>query len=241
MANKEKSKKTFFLPMLLGLGITFILLGGFILLIKFDIGGLGNQVMRPLINDVSGLNVILPNEIVNDDEETKDEYTFETIEEAIEALKATEGLLSNKREEVKELNNDIERLVKEIEKLKEFEEKYVEFQGDKAEFDEKVVFNDKAPDINSYKDFYESISPQNAEKIYQKVVEKNVYDDEVRKYAQTFQDMKADEAAGILEEMATDLDLVVLILENIASEQRGKILGAMTPRVASKITKKMAP
>jgi flagellar motility protein MotE (MotC chaperone) len=242
MENTENSKKSSLLPILLGLGITVILLGGFVGLIKFNVGGLGNQVMRPLIEDIPVLNLMLPrvnNRSVSNQQDNT--YGFETIEEATERLRATERLLANKENDIESLNETIERLTKELDRLRIFEEQYVEFQEDKALFDETVVFNENAPDIREYRAFYESIFPQNAENIYQRVVEETVYNDEVKRYANTFQEMKVANAARILEEMATDLNLVVLILNNIETEQRAKILGAMQPQTAARITRIMAP
>lgn len=243
MANNETNKKINFLPILLGFGLTILLLGGFALIIKLDVGGLGSQVLAPVIEDVPVINYVLPASTTDETLTASGDgvETFLSLDEAIERLKATETLLDNSEEQVAILEEENQLLTREVERLQEFEERYEAFQNEKAAFDEEVVFNSNAPDISEYKMYYESIYPQNAEKIYQAVVEQEVYNAEAVTYARTFQEMKAGSAATILEEMSTDLDLVVLILENIDTEQRASILGEMTPRVAAKITKRMAP
>ncbi len=53
--------------------------------------------------------------------------------------------------------------------------------------------------------------------------------------------MDAKKAAGILESMKTDMDTVALILNNMGTEARGKILAEMDPDFAAAITKKLLP
>ncbi|TCT16424.1 flagellar motility protein MotE (MotC chaperone) [Natranaerovirga pectinivora] len=247
MSKNEKTNtiKGSIISILIGVGITVLLLGGFILLIKLDIAGLGNQVMRPLINDVPVLNLMLPKEKVRENQleidKKENPYAFETVEEAVYRLKELEVVVANKNSEIRNLNEETDRLRREVSRLQEFENRYIDFLEDKSKFDEVVVFNDKAPDINEYKQFYESIFPQNAAQIYERVIEQYLYDEQAKKYAETYQSMKPGEAARILETMTTDLDLVVLILKNINTEQRAKILGAMNPTTAARITRMMAP
>lgn len=210
------------------------------LVVKFDIGGFGSKVMTPILKNIPVVKYILPKQ--TNDAEQNDAYVFESIDAAVESLRATEKLLSNKEEEVEKLNEEIKRLSQEVERLKIIEQKYTTFQEEKKAFDEKVVFYEKAPELEEYKEFYETIYPENAEDIYKKVIEQVVYDDKVKKYANTYQEMKAQNAAAIFEEMSiAELDLVISILENIDTEQKSKILSAMTPQTAAKITKKMSP
>lgn len=49
------------------------------------------------------------------------------------------------------------------------------------EFDEKVVFNKKAPDISEYEKYYQQIEPENAEDIYKQVIFKTQYTKESRR------------------------------------------------------------
>ncbi|TCK97892.1 hypothetical protein EDC19_0294 [Natranaerovirga hydrolytica] len=244
MANNENKSKGALIPVIIGVGLTILLLTGFGLLIKFDIAGFGNVVMRPLLDDVPVLNMILPNEEITEDSPEDIEgniYNIETLEEAIHLLSEKDSLLENKDEEIRLLYQDIDRLQDEVDRLRNFEETYEAFLREREEFDELVVFGDDAPSVEEYQRFYESIYPQNAENIYERIMEEQYYDERASAYAKTYQDMRAADAARILESMMTDLDLVVLILENINSEQRARILGAMEPRTAARITRRMAP
>ena len=53
--------------------IIFIWLAIFVLLIKFDVGGFGSSVLRPILRDVPIVNMILP-EV--SDEQLSDEYNY---------------------------------------------------------------------------------------------------------------------------------------------------------------------
>ena len=57
------------------------------LMIKLDVGGFGSTVLRPIIKDVPYLNLILPEE----ETELEDQYQFETIEDAITRIKELES------------------------------------------------------------------------------------------------------------------------------------------------------
>ena len=53
--------------------------------------------------------------------------------------------------------------------------------------------------------------------------------------------MKPKQAAALMEQMTDDLTLVAKILQNMATDSRAKILDAMDPEVAARLTKIMEP
>ena len=113
--------------------------------------------------------------------------------------------------------------------------------SEKEKFYEEVVFSDKAPDINEYKTYYESIDPENAEVLYKQVVEQITYDDEVQDYAKTYSQMKPKEAAAIFDTMTDNLGLVSDILMCMGAQARADILGKMNAETAAKLTEIMEP
>ena len=58
-----------------------MLLGGFALFVKFDIGQFGSKVMTPILEDVPVLKYILPDPI--DVEGAIEKYPYDSMEEAI--------------------------------------------------------------------------------------------------------------------------------------------------------------
>lgn len=218
--------------------IIIVWLAIFALLIKWDVGGFGSKVLRPILKDVPVINSILPSR----EEEFADEgYPYATLVEAVEQIKSLELELQVVREENNADKVTIEQLNAEIDRLKAFEGSQAEFESVKSEFYNEVVFTENAPDISEYQKYYESIDPANAEVLYKQIVQQTAYSAQVREYAGAYGAMKPAQAAGILEAMTDDTDLAAQILENISTDARGEILGAMDPDIAAKITKIMAP
>ena len=207
-------------------------------LIKFDIGGLGTEIIGPKIKNIPYLNVILP-PMPEEEIEEEEVYSFDTIEEAIEALKNTENLLKEMEKEAENHNEVLENLQNENNRLKVFEESQLQFQKDKDEFDKLIV---SKTNPNEFIKWYEKINPENAEKIYKESIIKAVEEEELKKLVNMYQAMKPKAAAPILEEMSkTRLEMVGSILLKLESKQAGDILGAMDSKVASRLTSYMYP
>lgn len=150
------------------------------------------------------------------------------LEKQIEDNKNTITILTDNNKEL-ELENK---------RLKEIESQQLEFEKKRKELDERIAMNDPA----AYSAFYEQISPENAQNLYSQAKLSAQEKADIKKYTQSFETMPADAAAGVVEEMVqTDMDLVVLIFNNIDSEQSGKILAEMDPKKAAKLVKRLAP
>ncbi len=168
----------------------------------------------------------------------EDEYSGLTKEQLIVQNKKLESEKKALEEDKDNLTKRISDNDAEMKRLKEIEAEQVKFKSDKEAFDRMIAENDP----NAYKTYYESVYPENADKIYKEVVTQEAVDKELKQYVQTFESMKKDAAAKVLEEMiGTDMNLVVRILNNISAEQRGAILGAMDSTNAAAAAKQMAP
>lgn len=222
--------------------IVIVWLGILGLMIKLDIGGFGSNVLYPVLKDVPIINLILPDDV--EDEITESDY--ETLPDAIAEI----NRLNAKIAELEKENNsgassadeeEIRALKEEITRLRTFEDSQVEFERIKTEFYEEVVFSENAPDIENYKEYYESIDPDNAEYLYKQVITQIETDKTMDNYVQAYSEMKPKAAAAIFEEMTDNLDLVAEILYRMDPAPRSKILGAMDSEVASQLTKLMDP
>lgn len=209
------------------------------LCIKLDVGGFGSDVMYPVLKDVPVINKVLPK--VEKDIEYNKDYPYATLADALEQIKALELEIQNLQEKGGADAQTIADLQAEISRLKQFEENQVAFQELKNKFYEEVVFGDKALNIEEYREYYESIEPENAEQLYKQVLKSVTQDEEIQKYASAYSAMKPAQAAGIFEAMPDDLELAGEILWAMGADARGKILGAMDPEIAAKITKIMEP
>lgn len=218
--------------------IILIWLGIIVILIKFDVGGFGSTILRPIIKDVPYINMILPEPDLFED---NTEYQFETIEDAVDRIKELEKMLDEALGSKSTDTETIEELREQVAQLQKYKEEQAYFEEIKEKFYEEVVFSPSSPDIEEYKTYYESIDPENAEVLYKQVVEQMEYDAKVEDYAKTYSTMKAKEAAAIFDTMTDDFELVADILQNMSTKARADILGKMEPENAAKLTAIMEP
>ena len=182
---------------LVALVIIAIWLAIFALVIKMDVGGFGSTVMTPLLKNVPVLNKILPESEEYAKEDSK--YNYDTVADAVARIKELEAELKKAQDKADANQSQIADLQSAQQELQTYKDDQANFEKIKKEFDEKVVFGDKAPDINEYKKYYESIDSDNAAAIYKEVVEQQQADAEIKSYAQTYSQMKPKQAAAIFE------------------------------------------
>ncbi len=228
---------TFFVTVI----ILLIWLAIVVLLIKWDVGGFGSGVLGPMIKNVPYLNRILPDSVFEELSTEEDGYGYNTIEEAVNRIKELEIELANAQNLSNEDAGHIAELEEKAAELERYKQDEAAFEAIKEKWYEEVVFSDEAPDINNYKEYYESIDPANAEILYKQVVEQSAYDETIQDYVKTYSAMKPKEAAAIFDTMTNDLQLVADILMNMDTQSRADILGKMTAETAAKVTKIMEP
>lgn len=209
------------------------------LLIKWDVGGFGSTVMRPLLKDIPYVNRILPDS--EDDLSTEEDYPYKNMDEAVAYIKELEQELAQAQQGSSENSAYIADLETQSQKLKEYEANEAAFEEEKEKFYNEVVFSDQAPDIEQYKEYYESIDPDNAELLYKQVVEQQQTDSKISDYVKGYSQMKPKEAAAIFDTMTDNLNLVAQILENMDAQSRADILGKMNSDTAAKVTEIMNP
>ncbi len=236
--DQEEKKGGGILSMLIVLLIVIIWLAIFAALIKFDVGGFGSGVLRPILKDVPVINRILPEYT---DEEFFEEHNtkYSTLESAIARIKELELQLADYKNQDESDSDTIKDLRAEIERLKVYEDEYKKFQDRVKAFDEKVVFAEQAPSIEEYKQYYAEIQPENAEEIYRQVMEQLQYDEKVKEEAERYAKMDPSSAAKVLEIMcADDLDTVCGILSSMGVKQASAIMNELDPATAAKVTKR---
>ncbi len=215
------------------------------LLIKLDVGGFGSGVLRPVLQNVPVLNKILPAEKMagpGGSEGSQEEYYgYTDLKDAVDQIKRLELELENAQNGNSNTEKRIQELEAEIERLRTFEDNQIAFENIKNEFYNEVVYSDKGPGADAFMKYYESMDPATAEKVYKQVVTQEQTDSKVQEYASAYAAMKPKEAAGIFEAMQDDLDLAAKILNTMAADDRGKILGVMDKEVAARLTKIMEP
>lgn len=225
--------------------IVVVWLAIIIALVKFDVGGFGSNMLRPVLKDVPVLNKILPepseDQLLKEAEEDGEENQIATLSQAKEMIKKLEEeneKLNKKNKTLKEEKSDLE---KQIERLKVFEDNQNKFQAEKEKYYNEIVYGENAPDADTYIEWYEKIAPANAESIYRQLISSNAAEAELKNLAKTYENMKPAEAAAVLEKMGNDLDTVAAILKVVKADSRAKIMDQMDPAFAANVTKKLMP
>lgn len=211
-------------------------------IVKLDIGGFGSSVLKPILQDVPVLNMILPNGSLLSDTSDPDTYGgYSSLQEAVDYIKELELEIERLQTSSNLKDSDVEALQAEVQRLRAFEESQVEFQRIQQEFYEEVVNSEKGPGADEYRKWYEEMNPATAESLYRQVVIQLEESTEFQDFAQVFAEMKPKEAAGILEEMTDNLDLAARILRVLSAEERGDIMGQMDSAFAARLAKIMDP
>ena len=212
-----------------------------VLFVKTDVGGLGSNVVAPILKDVPVVNRILPNSVITETTDNEEYMGYKSLKEAVDQIKKLELQLEQANTGNTASLEEVAALKAEIERLKTFENNQVEFQRIKTEFYEEVVYAEKGPGADEYRKYYEAMDPTTAEYLYKQVALQLEESKEIKEYAQTYSEMDAGDAAKIFEAMTEDLKLVARILSVMNAEARGDILAEMDPTIAAKLTKIMDP
>lgn len=238
-AGEQESGGSKAVTALIAIIIILIWLAVFAFLIKLDVGGIGSNVLYPVLKDVPIVNQILP-EASEEEQAREGNYKYTTLRSANDRIKELERRLESETGTTTANSDYIADLEAKVKQLQRYKDEQDAFEKRVAEFDEKVVFTDNAPDVSEYKAYYEQIQPENAEKIYKKVLDELRYSEKAEELATQYSNMDAASAAQILSEMSEDLDLVCDILENMKESNAAAILQEMDTAYAAQLTKKIA-
>lgn len=219
--------------------IVLIWLAIFALLVKFDVGGFGSGVLRPILKDVPIINKILP-DVSDELLAEENDYEYSDIKKANAKIKELERQLESTQSSNSTSDSTILDLQAEVARLQVFEDNQLEYEKKLKEFNEEVVFAEQAPDIEEYKKFYEGIDPANAEEIYRQVIEQLAADELIQTQADRFAKMDAKVAAQTMQEMTGDIKLVCKILKAMKPAQSAAIMDEMDPLFNAKVVKRLS-
>jgi len=218
--------------------ITVISLALFLLVaaVGFNFAGMRERYLRGIIDSIPIVNSLFPPPQTHDgDRDPRDLMTNAELISEIYALQNEIDMLNSD-------NDDLKRRIgiytAEIENLRAVEEQQEQFRNDKNEFDKLIAMRDPA----SYTKFYESISPENADTLYREAGLASGRVQALKRLTNTVSAMEESTSARMLETlMATDMDLVVLLLTNISTGTSGMIIESMSAENAAAVVKRMAP
>ncbi len=236
--NEDKESGGSFVGFLIVLIFILIWLSVFALLIKFDAGNLGTT-LRPYIKDVPVLNLILP-KVPDEQIQEENDYPYKNLKEAIAAIKELKEQIEALTEANDALSQKVAELTAENNRLSIYEDNYLDFMERVKRFEEYVVFNNKAPELSEYLKFYEALYPENAERIYQYVLELSQFDEGIKTQAAILAGMKPSQAAQALEQMTADIEWITQVMLAMKTTQATEILNKMEPLYVAKILQRMS-
>ncbi len=158
MAKKDKTKEnesggSKLVNAIIVLVIILIWLAVFAFLIKLDVGGIGSNILYPVLKDVPVVNKILPAPS-EEMQASEDNYKYTTLKSANERIKELESQLEAQGGTTEANSDYIANLEAEVRKLQKYKDQMDEFDKKVEDFNEKIVFNDNAPDISEYRSYY---------------------------------------------------------------------------------------
>ncbi len=189
--------------------------------------GLRDGILRPFLENVPVVSDYLP--------ASETPVNYDDLEAQIEQLKAENEALKLQIENNTSMSDETNA---ELERLKEIEAQQTEFVAMKEEFDK----NFASMTSEDYIKYYEEMYPDLAQETYGELISDKYNKEELDEYIATFQSMEPSAIASILEEMMnTDVELVVLIMNNLDNQTAGETLAEMDPVNAAQIAKLMSP
>lgn len=235
----SESKGSKAVTALIAIIIILIWLAVFAFLIKLDVGGIGSNVLYPVLKDVPVVNKILP-DASEEQQASEGNYKYNTLKSANARIAELERRLESETGTTTANSDYIAELEAENKKLQRYKDEQDAFAKRVKEFDEKVVFTDNAPDIAEYRAYYEEIAPENAESIYKQVLDKLQYSERAEELAEMLSTMDAAAAARKLAEMPEDLDLTCDILRSMKESEAAAILQELDDTFSAQIIKKIS-
>jgi flagellar motility protein MotE (MotC chaperone) len=223
---KERKKRSV-IPLLF---TVLLLCGAGIAIFAFNLFGLRDNIVYPLLSNIPVVKDYLPV-----GQEAAPDLSVQQLRERVTEL---ENQLSEKDRNISELEERDIQSVGEINRLREFESQQLQFKQDKAAFDERIAMQDP----QAFAEYYERMSPENAELLYPTAAAKSEIDGEIKRYISNFTEMDEEDAAAVLQQLvSTDMNLVVAILRGMNNRASSAVLGAMDAAAAASVSKMMAP
>lgn len=215
--------------------LIFISFIGFIVgILGFNLFNIRDTYLRGILENIPIVNNVLP-PLESAEGDILPQMSNSELVSRIEYL---EEQLNIYEDEINRLNELNSLQSAEIVRLQEIEENQLQFRADREAFDRMIAENDP----NAYMTFFSSMDPENAEILYSEAVVASQQSRELRNYISTFETMDRRSASTTLETMMqTELELVVLILNNMNVEQRASILGSMSSENSAILATMLAP
>ena len=213
--------------------ILFFILAALVSVIVFNLFNIRNRYIYPALAKLPLIGGFVPISAAN-----PEDLGAMSPDQLIARVSELESQLSQAQDQLKTANDTIDSGKTEMDRLKAFESQQLEFKQQKADFDERIAMADP----QAYADYYQLISPENAEALYPQAAADAGRAAETKKYLNDIKAMDTTGAADMLQQMiGSDIGLVVMIVQGLDSRTAGGILSEMSAQNAASVVKMMAP
>jgi len=213
--------------------ILFLILAALVSILAFNLFNIRNGYIYPYLARIPLIGGFIPITANN-----PEDLGSMTADQMIARINDLESQLSQAQDQLKAANDTIGGDKTQIDQLKEFQSQQLQYKQDKLDFDQRVAMGDP----QAYADYYQSISPENAEILYPKAAAEADRNTGIKNYLNDIKAMDEVSAADMLQQMiGADMRLVVSIMQGLDSRTSGNILSEMDPQSAASIIKMMSP
>lgn len=231
---KEKKGGFPFVPVI----VLLVIIGVIVAILGYDVFGARERWIMPYVRNAPLVGRFFPEPDEAAEEIDEGMYASMTSDEISAIVSAFEQKIESLESELRIAGKKHEADESTIALLREMTDQMDAFRREKARFDEAIAKGDPV----AYKDFFESVSPENAERLYTEAAETVKYNSEAKKIVNLFAEMDESAAAQTLEDLLlTNTDMVVGICKQLGPRTLALIMEEMTPPSRAALTRLMYP
>ncbi len=133
---------------------------------------------------------------------------------------------------------DIKKQLQQIEDVKkQVDEERAQLQKDIETFKELIGKGDS----KAFKEYYQKIDPQTAQKLYEEILKGEKAEKQLREFVSRYEQMDSSDAAKILEKLGeSDMELLVEIVRTMNTDAAAEVVQNMTTNFAAELTQLIA-
>jgi hypothetical protein len=217
--------------------VLLVLLALIVAVLGFNVFDLRDRYILPYLRSAPLIGSMIP-AATPIPEDSPEGYAAMSPEEIANTITALNYQIEKLQADLKTAQDQNTQDAGTIAALRGYESQIEAYRQTKALFDEMVASGNP----RGYADFYQSISPENADRIYQDTISSLQFSADDKKLANIYANLDpSNAAAAITELMGGSTDLALRILRNLDTVMLADILSEMTPANVAVITRLLAP
>ncbi|MDR2182789.1 MAG: hypothetical protein LBE55_01310 [Clostridiales bacterium] len=215
--------------------VIIALILGFIALVAFNVFGLRDNMLYPLLRNVPLVGEMIPAPAYAEADAQDLAAAMAELETEAQNLLAENALLEA---QVENLTGMVEALESEVAHLEGFAYAYNQFLVYREAFYRDLAMEN--PD--AFLNFFETTQPELAQELFLTLALARDYDERWSNYLASWSNMHHVQVAMVIESMlTTDMRLIVDVMRDLPEPFRGNILNSMAPESAAAVLRQSEP